>query len=151
MTVSFPEDLNLADYFLFDRLDEDLGDTPALLFGDRAWTYAEVASRAGALARWFVESGSAPDHPLSVRVIPNPASTGVDIAFTLPAAGRARIEVFDLFGRRIARLPDADLGAGSHHVRWTGVTEGGGRPRPALYVVRVSSGANRGHVTLAWR
>jgi hypothetical protein len=103
------------------------------------------------LARWFVEASSAPDHPLAVRAIPNPASAGADIAFTLPVAGRARIEVFDLFGRRIARLPDADFGAGSHHVRWNGATDAGGPPRPALYVVRVSSGANRGHVTLAWR
>jgi len=59
--TTFSEDLNLADYFLFDRLDEDLGDTPALLFGDRSWTYAEVASRSGTLARWLCDSGLAPE------------------------------------------------------------------------------------------
>ncbi len=59
--MEFSEDLNLADYFLFDRLDEDLGDEPAILFGDRRWTYAEVASKSGALARWLCDAGLAPE------------------------------------------------------------------------------------------
>jgi benzoate-CoA ligase family protein len=61
MTVSFPDDLNLADHFLFDRLDDDLGDVDAIRFGDRAWTYADVASRSAALARWLVDQGLAPE------------------------------------------------------------------------------------------
>jgi benzoate-CoA ligase family protein len=60
-TVEFPEDLNLADHFLFDRLDEDLGEVVALRFGDRAWTYSEVASRSAALARWLVDEGFVPE------------------------------------------------------------------------------------------
>ena len=43
---AFGDDLNLADYFLFDRLREGKGDKVAIRFGDRAWTYAEVASKA---------------------------------------------------------------------------------------------------------
>lgn len=45
MSISLPDDLNLADYFLFDRIAEGRGDRTALRFGDRAWTYAEVADR----------------------------------------------------------------------------------------------------------
>jgi benzoate-CoA ligase family protein len=41
----FPDDLNLADYYLFDRLAEGLGDKPAVLFGDRQYTYADIADR----------------------------------------------------------------------------------------------------------
>ena len=44
-SVTFPDDFNLADYFLFDRVREGKGDKVALRFGDRAWTYAEVADR----------------------------------------------------------------------------------------------------------
>ena len=61
MTISFPEDLNLADYFLYDRIEEDLGDVDAIRFGDRRWTYEEVASRSSALARWLIDSGLSPE------------------------------------------------------------------------------------------
>jgi len=42
---TFPDDFNLADYFLFDRLKEGKGDRVAVRFGARSWTYAEVAER----------------------------------------------------------------------------------------------------------
>ncbi|WP_437289919.1 AMP-binding protein [Sorangium sp. So ce406] len=42
---TFPEDFNLADYYLFDRLREGLGDKVALLFGDQRHTYADVADK----------------------------------------------------------------------------------------------------------
>ena len=51
--MTFPDELNLADYFLFDREREGKGDNVALRFGDRTWTYAEVAERSRALARTF--------------------------------------------------------------------------------------------------
>ncbi|CAN5880057.1 benzoate-CoA ligase family protein [soil metagenome] len=57
MTVAFPEEFSLANYFLFDRLGEGLEDKVALRFGDRAWTYGEVADRTRALARFFVDPG----------------------------------------------------------------------------------------------
>ena len=53
MSVRFPDDFNLADYWLYDRLRDGKGDKVALRFGDRAWTYAEVAERSQALARHF--------------------------------------------------------------------------------------------------
>jgi benzoate-CoA ligase family protein len=43
--ITFPEDLSLARYFLFDRLDEGLGNKTALRFGDRSWTYDAVADK----------------------------------------------------------------------------------------------------------
>jgi len=52
--VGFSDDLNLTDYFLLDRLKDGLGDKVAIRFGERAWTYAEVADRSLALARWLV-------------------------------------------------------------------------------------------------
>lgn len=44
-TPKLPETHNLADYYLFDRIREGRGDRTAIRFGDRAWTYAEVADR----------------------------------------------------------------------------------------------------------
>src|SRR5579871_845354 len=54
---TFPEDFNLADYFLFDRLAEGLGDKCAIRFGDRRYTYAEVAERSKALAGFLGAAG----------------------------------------------------------------------------------------------
>ena len=53
----FADDANLAQYFLFDRLGEGLGGSPAILFGDRRWTYADVADRTRRMASLLEASG----------------------------------------------------------------------------------------------
>lgn len=53
----FPETFNLADYFLFGRLEEGLGDKVALRFGEYAYTYSEVAARSMRLAHWLYAQG----------------------------------------------------------------------------------------------
>lgn len=54
---TFPDEFNLADYFLYDRLSEGLGDKPALLFGDREYTFDGVAERSTAFARYLRSVG----------------------------------------------------------------------------------------------
>jgi benzoate-CoA ligase family protein len=61
MTPSFPDDFNLADYFLFDREREGKGGKVALRFGARSWTYADVADRSRALARYLIDRGLEPE------------------------------------------------------------------------------------------
>ncbi|WP_394823312.1 AMP-binding protein [Pendulispora albinea] len=53
---AFPSVFNLADYYLFDRLAEGLGDKVALRFGERAYTYARVAERTHQMASLLMES-----------------------------------------------------------------------------------------------
>ncbi len=53
---TFPPMFNLADYYLFDRLREGLGDKAAVRFGDRAYTYARVAERASQMATLLAEA-----------------------------------------------------------------------------------------------
>jgi benzoate-CoA ligase family protein len=52
---TFPETFNLADYFLFARIEEGLGDLVALRFGKHAYRYAEVARRTRRLAALLKE------------------------------------------------------------------------------------------------
>lgn len=66
MSVTFPEDLNLADYYLFDRVREGKGGKAALRFGERSWTYAEVADRARGLANHFLDGGLSPEERVYV-------------------------------------------------------------------------------------
>jgi benzoate-CoA ligase family protein len=55
--ITFPEDLNLAQYFLFDRIAEGLGAKVALRYGDRSYTYELVARRTRQFAALLASSG----------------------------------------------------------------------------------------------
>ncbi len=57
MTFEPPEQLNIADYFLTDRLAEGAGERVALRVGPRTWTYAEVDRLARRWANGLVGSG----------------------------------------------------------------------------------------------
>jgi benzoate-CoA ligase family protein len=48
--VTFPDRFNLAQYFLFDRIGEGLGPKIAIRYGDRSYTYEEVAKKSRAFA-----------------------------------------------------------------------------------------------------
>jgi benzoate-CoA ligase family protein len=54
---TFPEDLNLAQYFLFDRIAEGLGPKVAIRYGDRSYTYELVAQRTRAFTGLLAQSG----------------------------------------------------------------------------------------------
>lgn len=127
---TFPDDFNLADYFLFDREREGLGDKVALRFGDRTWTYREVCDRSRALARSLVALGLAPEQRVYV-VLPdvppfawsifgvlaaggilamgNPASPPEDLEYVLGYVKAAVLittpEVAEQIAARVARLP----------------------------------------------
>ncbi len=73
MSVTFPDDFNLADYWLFDRLKEGKGTKVAVRFGDRAWTYQQVTDRSRALARAFVGLGCAPGQRVYIVLPDTPA------------------------------------------------------------------------------
>jgi hypothetical protein len=68
---------------------------------------------------------------------PNPARGAVTLRFTLPAAGRVRLAVYDVAGRRVAVLVDGSLGAGVHQAGWAGGDVG-----PGLYFARLEAGGS---------
>jgi hypothetical protein len=66
----------------------------------------------------------------------NPARADRGVAFSLPDASPARLELFDVGGRRIAAREVGALGAGNHIV-----TLADGRTlTPGVYVLRLSAG-----------
>jgi len=74
---------------------------------------------------------------------PNPATAGepITIAYGLPAAGAARLEVFDVLGRRVATLRQEDAArAGYHTVVWDGRGATGQRLASGTYLVRLTAG-----------
>lgn len=106
--VRLPDELNLADYWLYDRLRDGLGAKVAVRLGDRAWTYAEVADRSRALARHLVAGGLRPGERVLI-VLPDLPPFVWSIFATLTAGGVVAM------GNPIA--PPADL---AHVLRYVG-------------------------------
>ena len=81
------------------------------------------------------------DVPVAVElalagVRPNPATQELAVAFSLPDASPARLEAFDLAGRRVVAREVGPLGGGNHEVRL-----GEGRTlAPGVYLLRLTRG-----------
>jgi hypothetical protein len=74
------------------------------------------------------------------RGVPNPFSSSTTIQFEVPAAGeRAKLEVFDAAGRRVATLVDGMVPGGTQRARWMGIDDSGRAVKPGLYLCRLQS------------
>jgi hypothetical protein len=71
--------------------------------------------------------------------MPNPLTAGSTLRFDLARPGNARLEVFDLSGRRVAQITDQDYAAGRYSLRWDGRGESGMPLGSGLYFVRLST------------
>jgi hypothetical protein len=69
---------------------------------------------------------------------PNPFNPATTLRCGLPAAAHVRLEVFDLLGRRVALLLDAERPAGWHEVRFDAEGLPGG-----VYVYRLAAGTRQ--------
>lgn len=78
----------------------------------------------------------------SLAARPNPFNPMTEVVFTMPTAGRARLDVVDLAGRRVSPLVDGDLAAGEHRVRWE-ARDVYGRPLSSGVYVLVLNAAGR--------
>src|SRR3569832_1055444 len=86
MKPTFADDLNLPDYFLFDREKEGWGGRIALRFGDRTWTYTQVSDRARSLAKFLVAAGLKPEQRVYL-VLPDTPAFAWSIFGILAAGG----------------------------------------------------------------
>lgn len=71
---------------------------------------------------------------------PDPVRGPARFAFALPTAGEARLEMFDLQGRRIVTLADQVFPAGRHTREWDGRDDGGRSVPAGVYLARLSRG-----------
>ncbi len=81
-----------------------------------------------------------PEVAAGLTVFPNPFNASVETRFSLPVAGHANLDVYDLQGRRVIRLLSEELGAGEHSVIWNGVDEAGQAVASGVYFARLQSG-----------
>ena len=89
------------------------------------------------------EDGVAPS--TAMAVYPNPVAHTATLRFDTALAGRVTVTVFDVLGRTVATLHDADVTPGSHDLQWVTAEHAGG-----VYFVRVvtPSGARTLPVTV---
>jgi hypothetical protein len=80
-------------------------------------------------------------------VHPNPGRGGAQrFMFELVRSASARVEVYDVTGRRLCLLAEGNFRAGPNTVEWDGRTQDGRRVGPGVYWVRLMC---EGHSTTA--
>jgi len=67
---------------------------------------------------------------------PSPFSTRTSLRFTLPATTRLTLDLFDIHGKRMARVAEGEFAAGPHAITLEARTL-----PPGLYLARLSTGA----------
>ena len=78
--------------------------------------------------------------PTVTSVAPNPFATETEIAYSLPAAGRVTIRIYDATGRLVRTLVDSTVPAGVHRSRWDGKDNSGRSVASGPYFFQFKSG-----------
>lgn len=73
-------------------------------------------------------------------VAPNPFGASTTIRFDLPRAGQARLEIFNVMGRRVRVLENGEMNPGRYAPVWDGRDEAGRSVSPGVYFVRMQAG-----------
>jgi hypothetical protein len=115
-------------------LDRDVEPGESYVYWLEATTADGVVSRFGPTEAVTV-SGETPELVL-YAAYPNPSREVINFVFSLPADGRVALSVYDLSGRRIASLVNAELTAGRHEATWNCAEIPSG-----VYLYRLETGA----------
>jgi FlgD Ig-like domain len=70
---------------------------------------------------------------------PNPFNPSTKIAFELPKASRVKLMIYDVVGREVAQVTDADYPAGYTELTWNGLNKNGNLVSSGVYFYRVSA------------
>jgi hypothetical protein len=92
---------------------------------------------------WFPQLVSVPGRGrdgLAFLYGPNPATDGGTLRFRLPQSQKVELSLYDLAGRRVARLADGVLDAGDHALRWNRTDDAGHKVAAGIYRARLRTG-----------
>lgn len=166
VTVTSPSGVSVVLHNRTGGVNDDLvGNWPASLFvdgpgslddfvGESArgpWTLTVADNQLGALGSvdtWGLNlmvrngevSATAPTLPQATRLLgntPNPFNPRTTIAFELAAAGRTRLDIYDLQGRLVRHLANRTFAAGRHELVWDGRDGSGAETASGLYFYRL--------------
>jgi immune inhibitor A len=81
-----------------------------------------------------------PKSPVLSQNYPNPFNPSTTISFSLPDAGNATLEIYDISGRKVATLVDGPVEAGVTEVKWGGRDDRGRPVASGVYFYRLEAG-----------
>ena len=121
------------------------------LEGD-AWERVESYFQAGRTCSHITEGGiyllgtgpgvSSPSVPSELVILgacPNPFSDQASLSFSIPGAGSASVDIYDISGRLVARLQSEDLSPGTACLVWDGHGRSGESVPPGVYFLRLEA------------
>ncbi len=85
------------------------------------------------------DTDAAPAAQVTLAAHPNPFNPRTTLTFALAAAAEADLAIYDLAGRRVARLVHGPQAAGRHEVVWDGCDARGGAVASGVYVARLTT------------
>jgi len=88
----------------------------------------------------ITEPGNLPTEYHLAQNYPNPFNPTTTIELSLPRSGHVEIEVFNILGRRVCRLIDRELPAGTHRIVFEGKSDDGAPLATGVYFYRITSG-----------
>jgi hypothetical protein len=135
-----------------DRNNDGLEDLVVMGTYDADWSESTASVILNRSQRRVLASvsGETAKQGLQLAVGPNPSTESVQIQFNLPGPGQAKVEIFDLGGRRIAVPFQGQAAAGRNSVSWRGLDVDGHRVSSNTYFVRVSAGNRTDARKLVW-
>ncbi len=118
--------------------------------GIATFRFVDASMKGGAATYWLGARGcSGPEArigplrvepvaaaPLRVAVSPNPAMDFARLSFEVPRAAHARLDIFDVSGRRIATPFEGGVNPGMQQVDWN-LSGDHGRVEPGVYFARL--------------
>lgn len=87
--------------------------------------------------------GTTPRLPETYRLYqnyPNPFNASTVISFDVPRSGRVVLSVYDVLGKRVATVADAEYEAGHYQVTWEAKTDAGSSLASGMYLIRLDAG-----------
>jgi unsaturated rhamnogalacturonyl hydrolase len=104
----------------------DFGVGAYLLAGSEMFLLADGASEVPVAEQFYLTQN-----------VPNPFNPATQVRFYLPSSGPAHITIYDLAGRCVITLIDADLSSGHHAVTWRGLDTCGRSVPSGTYIYRL--------------
>ena len=77
---------------------------------------------------------------IKLNAYPNPISKSATISFSLSQPENVSIRIYDMMGRLIKKLVDAQMQAGAHQLIWNVKDEKGNAANEGIYFLRLENG-----------
>ena len=80
------------------------------------------------------------DPPIDFQNYPNPFNATTKFLFTLPAASRVNLSVFNILGQKVIELSNVEYPAGRHELIWNGEDQSGHSISSGIYFAKITVG-----------